>query len=112
MKKLTKDGIISQYRVLLDLNKTWHLLYKIMLRLRNLSSKKEEEFRAFVKNNSTGVQFLKLLGNWDIEMEFEVENEEQLHDILLEIRNQFSEVIKDYDTLLIRKEHKLNYYPF
>jgi len=112
LKKLRKDEIISQYRVLLNLNKTGHILYKIILRLKNLSSKKEEEFRYFVKSYPNGVQFLKLLGNWDIELEFEVENEEQLHEILLKIRNQFSEVIRDYDTLLIRKEHKLSYFPF
>lgn len=112
IKKLTKDNIISQYRVLIDPSKTGYLLHKIILRLKNLSQEKEKEFKHFVKQHPNGVQFLKLLGNWDIELEFETKNEEQLHQILLEIRNKFSDTIRDYDTLLIYKEHKLNYFPF
>jgi len=112
LKKLTKEGVISQYRVLVDLNKIGYKLYKIILRLQNLSLQKEKEFRDFVKYHANGVQFLKLLGNWDVELEFEVKDEEQLHQILSEIRNKFSDVIRDYDTLLIYKELKLNYFPF
>jgi Lrp/AsnC family leucine-responsive transcriptional regulator len=112
IKKLTKDNIISQYRVLIDPNKTGYLLHKIILRLKNLSQEKEKEFKHFVKQHPNGVQFLKLLGNWDIELEFETKSEEQLHQILLEIRNKFSDTVRDYDTLLIYKEHKLNYFPF
>lgn len=112
LKKLTKDNIIYQYRILVDPSKTGYLLYKIILRLKNLSPKKEGEFRYFVKQHPNGVQFLKLLGNWDIELEFEVKDEEELHKILLEIRSKFSDVIRDFDTLLIFKEHKLNYFPF
>ena len=84
----------------------------IILRLKNLSIKREGEFKDFVKQHPNGVQFLKLLGSWDIELEFEVKDEEQFQQILLEVRNKFSDVIRDYDTLLIYKEIKLDYFPF
>jgi len=48
----------------------------------------------------------------DVELEFEIENEEQLHKILLDLRNKFSDIIRDYDSLLVHTEHKLNSYPF
>jgi len=112
IKKLIKNNVISQYRILIDLDKMGYKLYKLILRLQNLSQKRENDLRNFVNHHPNGVQFLKLLGNWDIELEFEVEDEEHLHEILLEVRNEFSEVIRDYDTLLINKEHKLNYFPF
>lgn len=112
LKKLKKDNIIVQYRSLIDLGKIGHQLYKITIRLQNLSPQKENELKSFVKQNPNGVQFLKLLGSWDVELEFEVRNEEELHKVLLDIRNKFSDIIRDYDTLLIHKEHKLNYFPF
>ncbi len=112
LKKLRKDGVISQYRALLDLSKIEHQLYKIVLRLKNLSQEKENSLKYFVKQHPNGVQFLKLLGSWDTELEFEVKGEEQLHKILLNIRNKFSDIIRDYDTLLIHDEHKLDYFPF
>lgn len=112
LKKLKKDKIIVQYKSLINLSKIGYQLYKIILTLQNFSSQKENELKYFVKQNPNGVQFLKLLGSWDVELEFEVRNEEELHKILLDIRNEFSDIIRDYDTLLIYKEHKLNYFPF
>lgn len=111
LKKL-KENIISQFRVNINLNKIGYHLHKIILRLKSLSKEKEEEIRNFVKQNPNGVQFLKVLGNWDVELEFEVKTDEELHQILQEVRNKFSDIIRDYDTLAVYKEHKLNYFPF
>ncbi|MBR9693225.1 Lrp/AsnC family transcriptional regulator [Candidatus Woesearchaeota archaeon] len=112
LKKLTKDKIISQYRILINLEALGHKLYKIILRFHSLTAEKEREIITYVETHSHGVQYLKLVGSSDTELEFEVESDEQLHKILLEIRNKFSDIIRDYDTLLIKEEHKLNYYPF
>ncbi len=112
LKKLAKDNVISSYRVMINLNRIGYSLYKVLLRLQNLSSQKENEFSYFIKQHPNGVQFLRLLGSWDVELEFEVRDEEHLHRILMDVRNRFSDIIRDYDTLLIYREHKLNYFPF
>ncbi len=112
IKKLTKDNIISQYRISINLDEVNHRLYKIILCLHSLTQEKEKQFITYLASHPQGVQYLKLVGSWDVELEFEVKDDEQLHEILLEIRNKFSEIIRDYDTLLIHQEHKLNYYPF
>lgn len=112
LKKLNKDKIISQYRVLINLDKINHKLYKIILRLHSLAPEKENQLITYIASHSNGTQYLKLVGSWDAELEFEVENEEVLHSILLEIRQMFGEIIRDYETLQIHQEHKLNYCPF
>ncbi len=112
MKKLTKDNILSQYRISVNLDKISHKLYKIILRLHSLTLEKEKQLMTYIASHPHGMQYLKLVGSWDVELEFEVKDDEQLHEILLDIRNKFSEIIRDYDTLLIHQEHKLNYYPF
>lgn len=112
MKKLTKDNIISQYRILINLDNINHKLYKIILRLHSLTPEKEKQLITYIASHPHGMQYLKLVGSWDVELEFEVKDDEQLHEILLEIRNKFSDIIRDYDTLLIHQEHKLDYYPF
>ncbi len=112
MKRLAKDSMIHQYRVLINLDKIHHKLYKIILRLHSLTPEKEKRLIAYVALHPRGLQYLKLIGSWDAELEFEVKDDGQLHKILLEIRNKFSNIIRDYDTLLIHQEHKLNYYPF
>jgi len=112
IKKLTKDKILSQYRISINLDKIEHKLYKIILRLHSPTQEKEKQLITYVASHTHGTQYLKLVGSWDVELEFEVKDEEQLHEILLEIRNRFSEIIRDYDTLLVHQEHKLNYFPF
>lgn len=112
LKKLVKEGIIMQYRVLIDLQKIGHRLYKLMLRLHSLTSENEKALMAYVASHPNGVQYLKTAGSWDAELEFEVKDEDEIYALLLEIRTKFSNVIRDYETLLISIEHKLNYFPF
>ena len=112
MQRLAKDSIISQYRVSINLDKINHKLYKIILRFHSLTPEKEKQLITYIASHPHGTQYLKLVGSWDVELEFEVKDDEQLHEILLEIRNHFSGIIRDYYTLLIYQEHKLNSCPF
>jgi len=112
LKRMVKGQIIKQCRTLIDLNKIGYKLYKIILRLHSLTPEKEKQLITYLSLHPQGTQYLKLIGSWEAELEFEVHDEEQLHHILGEIRKQFSEIIRDYDTLLISQEYKLNYYPF
>ncbi|GAG44749.1 unnamed protein product, partial [marine sediment metagenome] len=48
--------------------------------------------------------------NWDIEPEFEVYNVEEYYKIIEDIQNNFSDIIKKIDTIMITKEHKFSYF--
>jgi len=55
---------------------------------------------------------LKLIGSWDLEIEFEVESEDELYKVLNDLRKKFSNVIRDYDIIRIIKTEKYDYWPF
>lgn len=112
IKKLTKDNIISQYRTFPNLENIGIKLYKIIIRTRNLDEKQEKTLRNYVTKNKKIAQLIKLIGSWDIELEYEVENEDELYKELGELRNKFSDIIRDYDIIRITKTYKYNYYPF
>ena len=42
----------------------------------------------------------------------DVDNANQFRQIMMEIKSQFSDVIKEYNTLQISQVHKFNFYPF
>lgn len=111
IKKLEKSGIILCYRALIDLEKVGFHLYKIILRLQNFSEKEETELISYCKSIKNIVQYLRLVGNWDAEIEVEIEGEEGLYKLIDDIRNKFDKIIKDYEVLHITEEHKLNFYP-
>lgn len=112
LKKLTKDKIIVQYRCYPNLQDLGISHYKIIFRTKNFDEQIEKEIRAYVAQHKKATQFLKLIGSWDLEIEFETENEDELYIILTEIRKKFSGTIRDFDILRITETYKYNYFPF
>ena len=112
LKKLTKEGIINQYRCYLNLQNLNINHYKIILRTKNLNQETEEQFKEYISKHKKATQFLKLIGSWDLEIEFETENEDELYTILQDLRNKFSNIIRDFDIIRITKTYKYNYFPF
>ena len=111
IKKLEKSGIILCYRSLINLEKIGHHLYKIIFRLQNFSKENEESLINYCKSKKNIVQYIRLVGNWDVEIEVEIENEEKLYTIINDIRNRFDKLIRNYEVLHITEEHKLNFCP-
>jgi len=111
IKKLEKSKIILCYRSLINLKKIGYRLYKIIFRLYNFSKEEESSLISYCKSIPNIVQYMRLVGNWDVEIEIEIEDEEKLYDLINEIRNKFDKIIKDYEVLQITEEHKLNFYP-
>ena len=112
IKKLTKEGIIVQYRCYPNLPKIGINHYKVIFRTKNLNEEQEEKIRQYVATHKKVTQFLKLIGSWDLEIEFETENEDELYKSLTEIRKKFSDIIRDFDIIRITETYKYNYFPF
>jgi len=112
LKKLTKEGIIIQYRCLLNLHNLEINHYKIIFRTKNFDGQTEKELKSYISLHKKATQFLKLIGSWDLEIEFETEDEDELYQILTDIRKKFSDIIRDFDILRITETFKYDYFPF
>lgn len=112
MRKLQKEGIIVRHRILVDTKRIGRSLHKVQLRLHSATPERLRALQAFVEAHPHGMQYLKLIGPWDAELEFEVKDDDELHAILRSLRAAFGDIVRAYDTLLVREEHKQEYYPF
>jgi len=112
LKKLRQQNIIIQHRTYLNLENLGIKLYKIIIRTKNFNSEEETKLKDYIASHKNATQFLKLIGSWDLEIELETKDEDELYKILNDIRNKFSNIIRDFDIIRITKTHKLNYYPF
>jgi Lrp/AsnC family transcriptional regulator, leucine-responsive regulatory protein len=110
LKQLQEKKIIQGFRIAIDLDKIGYLYYKLLFNLKDLTIEREREFREYCKRNANVVQFIKYLGNWEIQIEIEVPSEDKLFEIIEHIRNKFNDIIKTYEILRL-KEEKLDYYP-
>ena len=53
---------------------------------------------------------VRVLGNWDMEPEFEVVSEKEYTAILTDLKDKFSDIIKNIETITITQEHKFVYF--
>ncbi len=112
LKKLMKEKIIIQYRCFLNLHNIGINHYKIILRTKNFDESWEKKIKAYVSMEEKATQLLKLIGSWDLEIEYETNDEDELYIKLNKLRREFSSIIRDFDIIRITKTMKYDYFPF
>lgn len=103
--------IIQSHRIDLDLSKINRFYYKILVYLRRPKKEDEKKLWDFCSKYNFLTYIVEVLGDWQFEFELEPENEKQFLDFLRDFKNEFSNLIEDYEILFNIKEHKLNYFP-
>lgn len=112
MRKLEQQKIIAYYRCFLNYLALDLELSKIIIRTQNFDDKAEMKLKEYVQQHKHAGQLLKLIGSWDIEIELETKDDDELHDLLTDLRKEFSSIIRDFDILKITKTWKYDFYPF
>jgi len=110
LRKLEKEKVITRYNIVLNHNKLKQLQYKILLYLNHVSPEKIRSFINYCRTKSNIVYIIKSLGEWDYELDIEVENVEDYRRVMRDLTKEFSEIINDYNALIITKIHKYNLY--
>lgn len=109
IKKMQANGIIKDFRVVLDLQKIGYYWYKIEMQLDDLSIKKS--MLDYFHQHQNIIYAYETISDNDIEVELEVKSYEEFRKILNEIRKIFGKNIKKYHHLLWYKEHKFLFMP-
>ncbi|MBI2148275.1 Lrp/AsnC family transcriptional regulator [Candidatus Woesearchaeota archaeon] len=111
IKKLENKKIIQKYIAEINLNKININYCKAILYLNNPSKEEEKKLYSFCSQYNFVTYLVEVLGEWQFEIEAEIESQDQLIALLRKIRNEFPNLITDYDILQVTKRHKLNYFP-
>jgi len=111
IKRLEKDKIIVGYRVEFNLEKLGLKYYKIHITTFNTTAEKIKQLKQYIQQNPNIIYYDEVLGGYDIEIEAQIENENKLRELIEEIRERFSNIIKDYEILHYYKEHRLRFFP-
>jgi Lrp/AsnC family leucine-responsive transcriptional regulator len=94
LKKLEKTGIIQSYTILPNhvlLGKPRH---RVLFKLANLTSEKEKKLFTYCQLHPNIVHHLRVIGNWDLVVDIEVERGEPFRKIIQEMKYKFSEIIQ------------------
>jgi len=110
IKQLVKDKVITGFRLAIDYSKLGVQFYKLLVYLENPSEDQMVAYINYLKSNKNLIHYVRVLGNWDLEPEFEVYSEKDFDAILGEMKDKFSGIIKNIEIVTISKEHKFVYF--
>ena len=110
IKNLEETGIIQGYVTFLDTKKIGYNFFKLCIYLQDSQSK----FTSFLKyclELPNVVHVIESLGPWEIELEIETETIEDFYKITHDIRNNFPDIVKKIESVIISDEMKLDFFP-
>jgi len=111
MKKLRKDGIIQSVKPLIHLENIGYQGYKALIKFQNIQETRQREIVRSLQSDISVVGIIRLVGPWDFEIEFEVESQEKMLLKVRQIRDQFRDVIKEFEVLPLFHEYRYNFFP-
>ena len=110
LKELEKKGIILAYKVHLNPKPMNRIFCKAIIYLANINNEKLEEFIRYASSLKGAIWPQKVMGNWDFELDFELENYDQFQIYISNLKEKFPEIIRNHDFCIVSKEYKLDLY--
>jgi DNA-binding Lrp family transcriptional regulator len=103
LKRLEESGVIQCYTILPDHVKLGYPRYRTLIKFKNLTEKEERRFFTYCNLNPNIIHHLKVLGNWDLVIDIEVESIEKQRQIIMDIKAKFPEIIQRIEPTYIYK---------
>lgn len=107
--ELKKNRVLRCFTAHINPAKYGYHRYKTCIKLAEYSEKIKERIEAFCEQMPNVVYYLNCVGQWDYEIDFDVESSEQYQRYLRQFRNLFGSQIEDLETLEIFHAYKFNY---
>jgi Lrp/AsnC family transcriptional regulator, leucine-responsive regulatory protein len=108
IKKLEQNRIITRYNLVLNHEKINQTHHKVLIYTNDYDPEKNHQLLNYCRSLNRVVYIIKSFGQWNYELDIETENIDQYRAIMMKITKKFSTIIKDYDSLIVRKIYKYN----
>jgi Lrp/AsnC family transcriptional regulator, leucine-responsive regulatory protein len=112
IRKLEEKKVIEGYTIRVNYDLLGFERYKVFIRTKAVTEKKEKIFIEWAKQQPFCLYYSKSIGTVDVELELIVKNSNHLREIVSELKIQFGDLIKSYETMRIYEEFKLNFLPW
>jgi len=110
IKNLQENGILLAFRPKLNTYLLGYSFYNLLFKLKKTNN--FSKIHEYFKKNSNVVYITQYLGKYDLGVDIEIKDQNELRDILSDFKDNFKEDIESYISVLIHNEHKLSYFPF
>ena len=87
--------------------------FQLNITTQNISNENLKKLFFYCENHPNIVLAIKVLGDWNIELIYEVENAKKMQEYIIDLRNRFADTIKDVELINFFEDYiKLDHYPF
>lgn len=111
IENLIKQKVILGFRTFPKLQNIGYQSNMLFLQVNKLDRERETELYYYLQMLPQVTFVVKHIGKWKVGLEVETKNAKEFQDLLLALRSNFSDIITDYDTFPLLKDHVINYYP-
>lgn len=101
IKQMQKRGIIQGYSAYIRPQAYGMQSYRLLLYLQNMDEKKRAGLFAYANSNPNIVLSIETVGEWNFEITVEVKNHEELQKEMAKIRNNFADIIKNIEFIIM-----------
>jgi len=111
IKNMVKEKIIEGFKPKIDIskiNQQWNLL---LIQFQRTTEERKKEFIEFCRHNKKIYYVTNTIGPYNLLLDVYVDSAKEFKEVLLELKDKFSDVIKLYESITIFDEYKINYYP-
>ncbi len=108
-KLLEKKGIIVGYKLAINYRKLNYLFFKCLIKFQKANEKRLHELKLYAREHTNVVHWLKVIGEWDLELEIEAPSIEEFYRISNDIREKFADIIQTFDAVLVSEEHAITH---
>jgi len=111
IKSMIKEKIIEGFKPKINIGKLgyqWHLL---LIQFQKITETRKKDFIDFCRFHNKIYYVTNTLGPYNIMLDIHVSNTEEFKEVLLELKEKFSDIIKIYESIVIFDEYKISYFP-
>ena len=113
IKTLKKNDVLLGFRVMINYQLLGFLHYRVFLHLEHLTEDKEKKLIYFLKQQKSVISVTKTIGYCELEFRSILKDIHEYYALMESIRNEFQDLVKDYESILYYKFHDvLNYFPY
>ncbi len=111
LQRLRREKIIKGYRLILNHSLVGFINYYVLINLNYRSQAQLEKFTAYCRALPHVNYFIKAVGEWDFELNVEVESVQQYRSMIMDLTRQFSDIVRDYQAMTVSEVYKLTLTP-
>lgn len=92
-QKLKEKKVITKITYTLNYDKAGLKLYRVLFKIAQFNSVRAEALYLFCLRHSNIINYVKVMGNWQLMLDIEIENREKLRDLIRQMKQEFQDII-------------------